>query len=91
MFRIRYKDLKLILSKSAKEELFKYGCTLEDCKKILEEGYDAPRKRKGDVVEKWFDRGNKIYNCVIVKDHNEIIQEDVWVIIHLGKFGRKRK
>lgn len=53
MFGIRYKGLRLIPSKLASEELFKYGLMLCNCKKILESGYDAPRKRAKDTEERW--------------------------------------
>lgn len=43
---ITYKELNLIPSNSAMRELMKLGLTLFDCKKILEEGKKAPRKRK---------------------------------------------
>ena len=66
------------------------GMTLLDVLKILENGYDAPRKRKQGTIEKWLDKGNKTYNAVVVKDYNEILKEDVWVLIHFGKFGRRK-
>ncbi len=58
MFELRYRSLRLIPSKAAAEELAKYGLMIRSCKKVLEEGYDAPRKRAKDTEEKWLDRGN---------------------------------
>ncbi len=72
-------------------ELMQEGLTLDDVKDILEQGYDAPRKRKKGCIEKWLGKGNKTYNAVIVKDYNEFLKEEVWVLIHFGKFGRKKQ
>lgn len=88
MFNVRYKGLRLIPSKSASDELLKHGLMLQDCKEILESGYDAPRKRARDTEEKWLDRGTKTYNVVIVKSFNSMYNEDVWLIIHLGRFTK---
>ncbi len=88
MFELRYHGLRLIPSKAAAEELAKYGLMIQSCKKILEEGYDAPRKRAKDTEEKWLDRGNKTYNVVVVRSFNYMYNEDVWLITHLGKFTK---
>ena len=52
MFDVRYKELRLIPSKTAGSELLRYGFMIEDCKEILEKGY-SPRKRKKGTIEKW--------------------------------------
>jgi hypothetical protein len=57
---------------------------------ILKEGYDAPRKRKAGTIEKWFNKGKKTFNAVIARDYNEIMREDCWVLIHFGKFTRRK-
>ncbi len=88
MFNLRYKGLKLISSKTASEEMLKHGLMIRDCKDILEEGYDAPRKRAKNTEEKWLDKRNKTYNVVIIKSVNYMYNEDVWLIIHVGKFTR---
>lgn len=89
MFNIRYSGLRLIPSKSAGEEMLKYGICIEDCREILEKGYE-PRKRGKDTIEKWTDFGDKTYNVVVVKDYDEILKEEAWVIIHVGRFTKKR-
>ncbi len=91
MFDIKYRGLKLVPSYSATRELMRYGFDLYDVVSMLELGYSAPRKRKKDVIEKWFDNGNKTYNIVIGKDYNEKFKEEVWIIIHVGKFARRKK
>tara|TARA_Y100000310_G_scaffold322234_1_gene381044 strand:- start:1525 stop:1806 length:282 start_codon:yes stop_codon:yes gene_type:complete len=88
MFGLRYKTLRLIPSKTAAEEMLKYGLMISDCKHILKEGYDAPRKRAKDTEEKWLDKGNKTYNVVVVKSFNFMYNKDVWLITHVGRFTR---
>ncbi len=88
MFNIRYKGLRLIPSKSASEELFKHGLMLCFCKEILENGYDAPRKRAKDTEERWLNRGSKTYNVVVVRSFNYLYNEEVWLIIHVGRFTK---
>ncbi len=90
MFDDKYKGLRIIVSDSAMRELMKEEKTLYDVVQILEEGYDAPRKRKEGTIEKWFDKGNKTFNVVVVQDYNEIMKEDCWVLIHFGKFTRRK-
>ena len=89
MFNEKYKGLRIAISHSAMQELMQEGKTIYDVIKILEDGYDAPRKRKAGTIEKWLDKGKKTYNTVIVKDYHEILKEDCWVLIHFGKFTRR--
>ena len=89
MSTIKYKGLRLIPAISASNELFKYKLDVEDCKEILESGY-GPRKRAKNTTEKWFDIGNKTYNVVIVKVFNQFYGENIYLIIHVGKFTKKR-
>ena len=85
-----YIGLRLVPSRSALIELAKYGLTLEDCRNILENGYE-PRKRAKNTIEKWLDYGSKTYNVVVGKDFDELMNEEVWVIIHIGMFTKKKK
>lgn len=90
MFVEKYKGVRIAVTNSAMQELMKEEKTLYDVVTILEEGYDAPRKRKKGTIEKWLDRGNKTFNVVIAKDYDEIMKEDCWVLIHFGKFTRRK-
>lgn len=67
----------------------KEGKTVFDVVEVLTEGEDAPRTRKSGTVEKWLHKGLKTYNAVVVEDYDEIMKEDIWVLIHLGKFTRR--
>ncbi|HLD18628.1 MAG TPA: hypothetical protein VJB90_01300 [Candidatus Nanoarchaeia archaeon] len=89
MFNDKYKGLRIAISDSAMRELMHEGKTIYDVIEILEEGQDAPRKRKQGTIEKWLNKGKKTYNAVIVKDYHEILKEDCWVLIHFGKFSRR--
>lgn len=75
---------------SATRELMKEEKTVLDVLRILEEGYDAPRKRKSGTIEKWLDKGTKTYNAVIAGDYDETMREEVWVLIHFGRFTRRK-
>lgn len=86
----KYQGLRIAVSHSAMTDLMNEEKTLYDVVEILEEGYEAPRKRKAGVIEKWFDKGNKTYNVVIAKDYDEIMKEECWVLIHFGKFTRRK-
>lgn len=46
MFVEKYKGVRIAVTNSAMQELMKEEKTLYDVVTILEEGYDAPRKRK---------------------------------------------
>ena len=87
---IKYKKLKVVATNSAMLELVKEGKNLFDVIQILTEGYNAPRKRKKDVIEKWFDKGKKTYNVVVVYDLQRYSNEDCWLLIHFGKFTKKK-
>lgn len=89
MFSEQYQGLRIAVTDSAMRELVNEEKTLYDVVRILEEGYDAPRKRKAGVIEKWLDVGNKTFNVVIAKDYDEIMKENCWVLIHFGKFTRR--
>jgi hypothetical protein len=90
MLSEKYKGLRIAVTDSAMRELMKEEKTLYDVVIILEEGYDAPRKRKEGTIEKWLDKGNKTFNVVIAKDYDETMKEDCWVLIHFGKFTRRK-
>ena len=91
MFCEKYQGIRIAVTNAAMIELVKEGKTLYDVVTILDEGYDAPRKRKPETIEKWLNLGNKTFNVVIAKDYDEIMKEDCWVLIHFGKFTYKRR
>ncbi len=89
-YAYKIQGLQIMPSYAALRELMQEGRTLDDVFEILENGYDAPRKRKEGTIEKWLNKGNKTYNVVVLKDYNEMLKEEVWLLIHFGKFGRKK-
>ena len=90
MFSSTYRGMRIAVSHSAMQELMKTGMAVSDIVDILENGYDAPRRRKRGTVEKWLDVGKKTRNAVIVRDYHEIMREECWVLIHAGTFTRKK-
>lgn len=91
MFDVRYKGLRIAVSKAGMRELVKEGKTLLDVVDVLERGYESPRKRGKEIIEKWLDAGGKTFEAVIARDYNEILKEEVWVLIHFGRFGKHRR
>lgn len=87
MLTAKYKDMRIVVSKSAMRELIKYEKTLYDVIEVLEEGYDAPRARAKGTVEKWLNKGSKTFNAVVVREWHEMLKEECWVLIHFGKFS----
>ena len=90
MFYWTYHGLRIAVTDSAMRELIKEGKGLNFIVKVLEDGYDAPRRRKKGTIEKWMNKGNKTFNVVVVKDYDEVMKEECWVLIHFGKFTRRR-
>ena len=85
-FNLRYAGLRVIISSAAMRELYKHGKSLWDVIDILENGSDAPRKRGRDTIDRWLQKHKKTYNAVVVKDYNEKLKEECWVLIHFGIF-----
>ena len=90
MPEVLYEGLRISPSHSAMRELMAEGLTLEDVKEVLENGVPAPRKRKRGVIEKLLSKGSKTYNAVVVLCHNEVLKEDIWLLIHFGRFTRRK-
>ena len=88
MQNIEYKGKTLVPSQSAMREMSELGLTISDCKHILENGQDAPRRRAWDCEEKWFGAGNKIYNVVIISSYSCFNNEEIYLIKHVGKFTK---
>ena len=88
MFEIKYQGMRLILSYHATREMQYLGLDLEDVKEIVERGYQ-PRKRNPNTEEKWLNIGRKTYNVVISTVYNFFYEEEVWLIVHVGRFTRK--
>jgi len=91
MFNETYKGIRIAVSHAAMRELMKEGKTLSDVLEILENGYDAPRKRKAGTIERWLDSGKKTHTAVIARDYHEILKEECWILIHTGKFTKRKR
>jgi hypothetical protein len=80
-----FQGIPLIPSRDAAYEMLALGLTIEDCKHILEQGEDAPRKRARGTIERWL-RGKKTYNVVIVHSYTVTERRDIYLITHVGRF-----
>lgn len=86
MFDVRFQGLRIAPSYAAMRELMKLGMSLEDVKEVLEEGVPAPRKRSQGTIEQWLRVGRKTYNAVVVRSYNDTLKEEVWLLVHFGRF-----
>jgi len=82
----RYKNKEIKATKTSSEELWRYRKDLWDVLNILEKGYPCPRgKRKGNVIEKCWRKGDKVYKAVVAG------LEDYYLLTHFGKFTYKKR
>jgi len=88
----KFRGLTLIPSRSASDELIELRLTLEHALDILNEGYDCFRsKRKKNIVEKCVDRKRKTIKAVAAKAYDSSLDEEVWVLTHVGKHSIKKR
>ena len=69
--------------RNADREMVKLGLETSDIIEILEKGKQI-RKRKKNIVEKWYRQGKRIY-IVAVED-----MDDYWLIRHVGMIKASR-
>ena len=79
-----YKEKPIMPTKIALDELSEINLDLYKVVKILEKGFQI-RKRKKNIVERAFIKGNKIINVVVVDMGN------YYKLIHVGKFTVSKK
>ncbi len=95
MFDVRYKGLRIEVTLSASRELLHEDLDLDDVAEILEQGYDCGTgKRKEGVIERCMVRGVKVIKVVVAKTsvvYPDGFQEEVWRLIHAGKFTHSAK
>ena len=72
-------------------ELLRYGACIMDVVRILGEGYDCPRSRRGPgLIERCLERGGKVKKAVGASSLNMDTGDRVWVLVHYGTFSRRR-
>ncbi|MDP2749761.1 MAG: hypothetical protein Q8O89_02935 [Nanoarchaeota archaeon] len=92
IFKVKYKGMMVDLSLHAVREMGSLGIKLSDVKNILETGFNCERsRRKEGTEEKCIIRGNKIIKVVAVRNCNIYNNEEVWLIIHVGRFSFKKR
>ena len=90
LFFVRYKGLRISVTRSAMTDMIKLGIDLTDIKRALEDGYFSPRKRKKGVIEKWIYYGRKTLEVVVIKDFHELLHQEEWLLIHCSIFTKKK-
>lgn len=84
--------MALVPTRAAANELAEVGGDLWLVRDVLERGYDcASRDRKRGELEKCFRRKDGLYKVVVAKSHSRLLREDVWVIVHVARFGGERR
>jgi type II secretory pathway component PulF len=78
-----------MVSRAAMRELCDEGLDLTDVLEILGRGYESPRKRRSGTLERRLRKGRKVYEAVITSDWHHVLEEEVWVLIHVGIFSVK--
>lgn len=86
---VGYDGKRIVPTKLAQQQLVDNESNLEDVVAVLEQGYFSPRKRRWGTVEKWLNKGRKVVEAVVVEKWDEAVQENIWLLIHFGKFTRK--
>ena len=79
-----YKGKPILPTKAALNELSEIDLDLYEVPEVLEKGFEI-RKRKGNIVEKGIQRGNKVINVVVVD------LGDYYKLIHAGEFTLSKK
>ncbi len=84
-FGVKWKGKYLRPSKHSISELIKLGYDLYDVCAILKNGYDCSKgKRAKGTLEKCIRKGRKIIKIVVVKVYAYDIDEEIWLIKHVG-------
>lgn len=85
-----WRGLQLKNTKASYNELEELGMDLLDVADLLENGYDCPISRRQEgTFEKcinWYDKTIKV---VVIKEFDDNLNIWVWVVIHVGLFGRR--
>ncbi|MEE8358722.1 MAG: hypothetical protein V3R82_04855 [Candidatus Hydrothermarchaeales archaeon] len=88
---IRYKGLPLRPTRSVYNELKNSRMDLYDVLQILKDGYDcSTSRRKKGTFEKCLDFKNKTIKVVVVKSFEFWSKQEVYVIVHVGKFTKRK-
>ncbi len=85
----RYKNLPIIPSSHAQEEIDNLGVTLDSVKFILEYGFDCfHSKRKANILERCILHKGKTLKVVVALV--EWKNETFWRLVHVGKISRHK-
>ncbi len=84
-FGVKWNGKYLRPSKHAIYEMINLGYDLYDVLSILENGYDCRKgKRAKGTFEKCIKKGRKIIKVVVVRVYAYDINDEIWLIKHVG-------
>ncbi len=89
-FDVWFHGVRVKLSRAVERELSDLDLEVQDLIEVLEDGVDCSRsKRKAYKIEKCLRKGEKVIRVVAAYDYNLFLKEEVLVIIHVSKEGKK--
>ena len=87
----KYRGLYILASRSAMYEFARYGVSTHVVAEILEYGYDCERSRRAKgTIERCLDVGRKTLKAVVVRKYFPHLDNDAWLITHVGLISRRR-
>ncbi len=86
-----FRDLPLVPSRSAMNELYNNSLDLYAVLDVLEHGYDCSKGRRSKgILERCLDKGKKTIRVVVAKSYNYSLDSEVWVITHVGMTSKSK-
>jgi hypothetical protein len=82
-FGVKWKGKYIRPSKSATREMIEFGMDLNDVVEMLDTGKDGENRDK-NTIEKYIMDGRKKITVVAVLTFAYDIQDEIWLIKHLG-------
>lgn len=83
-FGVKWKGRYLRPSTHAIKEMVKLGLDLHDVEHILEKGNECEGDRAKGTIERFVRHGRKITKVVAVGSYAFDIEEEVWLMKHVG-------
>jgi len=83
-YGVKWNGRYLRPSKHAIREMIQLGMDLYDVVDILDNKDAEDHPRGKDTIEKILKVGKTIYNVVVMESYAYDIDEDIWLILHVG-------
>jgi len=86
-----FRGSPLVPTKAAADELAEIKGDLWLVKEVLERGYDCrSRERKEGELEMCLRKKNGFLKVVVARSHSRHLRQEVWVVVHVARFGGER-